>query len=519
MLQQCFQEFKQITAGIIIWLLVFPFVAFSVIFLACWKSFVLLYIKLKYKDGTRLFDSLGFMDATFVTNDNDFVCMIAYAFVSDELINLVKLRAHFDDTFIKDGKDSKFPVFHSTFATVLGYKFRMRVPLDLNRHIREEEYDEDTGTETENEAINRIANDKSNLQGPVPKWEIVLLHHTQKGRSTMILKMSHGLVDAYSVRNLVGILTNNKPTYRIPDSAKPRGLLYKTKIFAKLPVLVWNYMKHMKTLNMNIHPYHPVEDKRSVHPPLKPVWSKTTLDFRKLRQIWKQTGCRISPILMSLHASTIRKTLIKLGKWDGDYARSDGPLSCPLPAPNHPADQGNFCTHVSLCTIGIPLRESSRLKQLQTIHDRVEDFEKSEFSSAIMLMKNMFLDFFIPNFLVDKVKIDENAYATTFNPFIFSPLEYNILGARVTNLYFLVHVEGNMGYRGAILTPLTRGDQVDISVFLYDEAFRSMDDADLYTKILHEELELLVKELEKTHRNGSIKEKKVQFLESNNGKS
>ncbi|OXA47476.1 hypothetical protein Fcan01_17794 [Folsomia candida] len=190
---------------------------------------------------------------------------------------------------------------------------------------------------------------------------------------------------------------------------------------------------------------------------------------------------------------------------------------------------------VSLCTIAIPLRERNRLKQLQTIHDRLEDFEKSEFSSTIMLLKDMNLDLLVPNCIIAKVKLDENAYVTMFNPFIFSPLDYNILGARVTNLYFLDHFEDNLAYRGknlklmfkpstldgffarnegflnlcVVLTPLTRGDQVDVSVLLCDEAFRSMGDADLYTSILHEELELLVKELEETRRNGTLKRKKV----------
>lgn len=55
-----------------------------------------------------------------------------------------------------------------------------------------------------------------------------------------------------------------------------------------------------------------------------------------------------------------------------------------------------------------------------------------------------------------------------------------------------------------MLTPLTRGDQVDVSVYLCDEAFRNEEDADLYTTILHEELHLLVKELEKTHKLGKV---------------
>lgn len=46
----------------------------------------------------------------------------------------------------------------------------------------------------------------------------------------MILKISHGLVDAYSVRILVGLLTNNQTMYRVPDAAKPRVLLYKVNM-------------------------------------------------------------------------------------------------------------------------------------------------------------------------------------------------------------------------------------------------------------------------------------------------
>ncbi|OXA47473.1 hypothetical protein Fcan01_17791 [Folsomia candida] len=142
----------------------------------------------RYRNGTSLFDPMTFTDAMFVANDNDFVCMISYAFVSDGIINLVKLRAHFEEIFVKDGKHVKFPVFHSTFAAVLGYSFRirMRVPLDLNLHIREEEYDGNISVETENEALSRISHDKSNLQGPVPKWEIVLLHNTH------VRHVSHG---------------------------------------------------------------------------------------------------------------------------------------------------------------------------------------------------------------------------------------------------------------------------------------------------------------------------------------
>lgn len=107
MSRQHFQEFTQIIAGIIIWLIVSPLVASTIVFLACWKSFVLLYIKLRYRNGTSLFDPMTFTDAMFVANDNDFVCMISYAFVSDGIINLVKLRAHFEEIFVKDGKHVK----------------------------------------------------------------------------------------------------------------------------------------------------------------------------------------------------------------------------------------------------------------------------------------------------------------------------------------------------------------------------------------------------------------------------
>jgi hypothetical protein len=96
----------------------------------------------------------------------------------------------------------------------LGFHYKLRVPLDLSYHIREEFYSSEQ-QETENEAWLRILQDNSRIKDDTrPKWEIVLLHHNgENERTTLIFKISHGLVDAHLARILIDTLTNSGAVY------------------------------------------------------------------------------------------------------------------------------------------------------------------------------------------------------------------------------------------------------------------------------------------------------------------
>jgi hypothetical protein len=75
----------------------------------------------------------------------------------------------------------------------------------------------------------------------------------------------------------------------------------------------------------------------------KTYFAKTTLNLVKLKTISKQSGVKISAIFLSLFVSSLRKTLIKLGKdWDNKVG-NDGAIMNPLTYPAiHPAEKGKF---------------------------------------------------------------------------------------------------------------------------------------------------------------------------------
>jgi hypothetical protein len=101
----------------------------------------------------------------------------------------------------------QYGVFHYSFTKILGFIYKIRVLLDLIHHIREENYDP-CGNKTENEAWYRILQDNSRTRDKNrPKWEIVLFHDNQK--STLIFKLSHGLVDGHSCKVLFDTFFNN----------------------------------------------------------------------------------------------------------------------------------------------------------------------------------------------------------------------------------------------------------------------------------------------------------------------
>lgn len=112
---------------------------------------------------------------------------------------------------------------------MLGYPYKIAVPLDLNKHIREEELD--PRVETEDEAFMRITQDHSNIRGHFPKWEIVLLHNRREKRSSLLFKISHGLADGTSTRSLVDKLTNTQPIYRKPEGSTHKGIWHQVCTF------------------------------------------------------------------------------------------------------------------------------------------------------------------------------------------------------------------------------------------------------------------------------------------------
>lgn len=124
---------------------------------------------------------------------------------------------------LRKGLFVQFPVFHSIFVSIAGFSFRKVVSLELDEHFREETWNPEQ--ESENDAYFRVGrNDDFLLREEKPLWEIVLLHNSQDGKSTLFFKMSHGLVDSYSIRRLIDTLVQNKGSYKVTRDAVEIGV-------------------------------------------------------------------------------------------------------------------------------------------------------------------------------------------------------------------------------------------------------------------------------------------------------
>jgi hypothetical protein len=101
------KENLQIYFGILIWILIFPFSCPILIFLSAWKGVVLLYIKIRYfiTKPHPLLEATNFTDTMFCTTE--LTNTITYAFLGEGIIDGQKLRSHFYNTFIEDGKDEQ----------------------------------------------------------------------------------------------------------------------------------------------------------------------------------------------------------------------------------------------------------------------------------------------------------------------------------------------------------------------------------------------------------------------------
>lgn len=84
------------------------------------------------------------------------------------------------------------------------------------------------------------------------------------------------------------------------------------------------------------------------------------------------------------------------------------------------------------------------------IHERMEDYEKSDVGTAVLLLE-LLLAPILPKFVTYSL-INWCASGLGFvnvqNPFIFSSEKYRILGVGVTNLYFLTDSEHPLNTKG-----------------------------------------------------------------------
>lgn len=112
-------EAIQIYIGIFLWTLSFPVLLPTLIFLSCWKCVVLLYIKIRYFKATPnpLLVPTNVSDTMY--SITELTNTISYAFIGDGMIDIDKLRTHFYNTFIEDGKDEQVipKVHHLNFVT------------------------------------------------------------------------------------------------------------------------------------------------------------------------------------------------------------------------------------------------------------------------------------------------------------------------------------------------------------------------------------------------------------------
>ena len=98
-------ESCQIFVGILVWVLIIPFILAYLLLCSAWKIFVEIYIKIKYWKCDRFLLQQPNILETVYSCPNCDGCMIGYAFVGDDKIDLKRLREHFYNTFVKDGKD------------------------------------------------------------------------------------------------------------------------------------------------------------------------------------------------------------------------------------------------------------------------------------------------------------------------------------------------------------------------------------------------------------------------------
>jgi hypothetical protein len=97
----------QIFLGISTWTLCILFGLPFVIVFSVWKLFAEIYIKIKYWKirNSRPISQPNMQETFFGLSGCSFIS--GFAFVGDEKIELKRLRTHFYNTFIKDGKDLK----------------------------------------------------------------------------------------------------------------------------------------------------------------------------------------------------------------------------------------------------------------------------------------------------------------------------------------------------------------------------------------------------------------------------
>lgn len=106
----------------------------------------------------------------------------------------------------------------------------------------------------------------------------------------------------------------------------------------------------LKQSNFGAHPFphlnEAVKKRECKNKNAQIPWSRGTLELAKVKEISKKTGIKITSILYSLYVTSLKRTLKELGKWEEDRISKETLAVFPLPGPNHPAEYGQFCTHL-----------------------------------------------------------------------------------------------------------------------------------------------------------------------------
>lgn len=189
--------------GSLLWLLALPLLLPLLPLALLYRGLVSLCARIKYSspEPMNYYDTVS--GGTF----------ISYAVHAQGSINLSKLVASFRSSFL-GSKSSRYPAWTYSTTNLGGYGFKVKTVSepDLSWHIREILL---TPEQEEPEALNQFLfslmgnNERLVEMAGRPMWELLLLQCPSSGRSILLLKIDHGICDAFSYFFLLNTLTGN----------------------------------------------------------------------------------------------------------------------------------------------------------------------------------------------------------------------------------------------------------------------------------------------------------------------
>ncbi|XP_021961634.2 uncharacterized protein LOC110857334 [Folsomia candida] len=463
--------------GLLIWTIISP-VAFPLILIGLLHKFSsLLMAKLLYRRSGYVVSSFNCLDALEYTRKDRGIIGYALRFensVKGRRLDIAKFRHHFAETFINNGKCKNYPVFYTKFVPVLGYMYKvanLKENLDLCKSIKEDRILEG---ETENEALSRAMRQNTHFHTRSTQWEIILLRVDVKS-DFIIFKFHHALADAYSVRSLLDVLGGTEAPYLVKD--------FNMGFFQSVKACIKGVTEFARILNVGLVDWFPTG--LNARCGTTTLFSKTTVETWKLKEICKNTNSSFLSVITSLHLWSMRNNSAWLEKLDiPENISPHAIITFPQALPGHPVIRSkgrDCCNHMCLGLIKLPIEEDPNpIQILGRVQFLYENYLDSEAPQAIHLMLKtigMLIPFYWGEWL-SKLFAKQPLFETMVNPFPFWETKYQLLGMNLENIYFLCSSPSPIYSNGTLITPLTRGDKTDVTVHASGEVFCSQDEID-----------------------------------------